>query len=169
VTILSAELPLCARRGQCNDVAVDEAIGAASTPAAEGMTSSERLVKMLGQRAPLEWYRFAGGTDAEGTSIPPLIVWRYKEPAPEIEERVRTVVSAFSGQVEWVLDWHDRERLGGRNWFLVPRKVLDVQHERSLTTDTAAMRTLMNEDQHFCTAAVSDLECLVEDLGAALG
>jgi hypothetical protein len=123
----------------------------------------DQFVKMLQRRTAMEWYRFSGGTGDNGRFVPPLIVWRYKEPVPELEERLSGTIEKYHGRVDWFFG------RPGRNWVLAPRRVLDVQRERSLPTDRAAIKLLMAEDQPFCELAVQDFLQLMDWVDSELG
>lgn len=119
------------------------------------------FIKMLEHQGSLEWYRVLGGPDEKGRVVPPLIVWRYKA-ASDTEGRVKSAVKSYRGEIDWLIE------RPGRNWVLVPQKVVDTQRQRSLPSDSAAIRVLVDEDQTFCVAALEDFGKLLKHVANSL-
>ena len=123
---------------------------------------TEAFIAMLAEHARLEWYRFLGGPQEDGTVLAPLVVWRFQSPEPSLEGAIRDATSGFDSQVGWHCERH------GRNWVLAPQRVLDAQRDRDLATDTAALSLLANDDPQFSGEAYREMRALTKHVSAAL-
>jgi hypothetical protein len=128
------------------------------------MTSpATRFIALLQTHVELAWFRIAGPLGDGQPPVPPLVVWRYQRPQPALEGAIRKVVSNFQGRVSWLYEQQ------GRNWVLIPSRVAQVQQDRALPTDAAAIRVLSHEDPQFCSSAQSDLADLADEVAAIIG
>lgn len=59
----------------------------------------------------IEWARCVGGDDPLRA---PFIVWRFKNPIQDTEERIVDAVKTYSGATEWTI------KKGPRNWVIEP-------------------------------------------------
>ncbi len=50
-------------------------------------------------------------------TVPPLVVWRYVNPTPQLAKRLTSVIGSFQGNVEWMF------LSKGENWSLCPALV----------------------------------------------
>lgn len=117
-----------------------------------------RFVQIVHAWLEVEWHRFTGGYRDDGKAVPPLIAWRYVDPAEPKSDLIRDAINRTFLQVDW--DYHKV----GRNWVLVPRRVLEEQSARSLPTDVAAIDVLVEEDQKFCRSAMDDFSRMLLNL-----
>jgi hypothetical protein len=53
---------------------------------------------------------------------------------------------------------------GGRNWVLAPERVLDEQLSRALSTDTATIGELAQDDQELSRSALEEFYGIIADL-----
>ena len=122
--------------------------------------TAERLIAALEGQTVVDWYRFAERSTYNGRLSPPLVVWRYKRSQPDLERALANIVATYKGRVPWVYERSER------NWVLMPKKIAEIQRERTLPTDSAAMRTLSEEEPEFCRIARLDLDELVDRIEA---
>ncbi len=115
--------------------------------------ATERLIVLLGRHADLEWFKYTA--EDQLADILPRVVWRFKLPAPGLEELIGDAIRDYVSQVQWL---HEKQ---GRNWVLMPARLQAFQTSRSIATDAAAMRVLCNEDPSFCREAWEDFARLV--------
>jgi hypothetical protein len=125
-------------------------------------TPSARFIQALQQAAELEWYRYTDKATGRLQFVPPLLVWRYRKDEPRLDEALQTTVDSFRGRVKWLFE------LQGRNWVLAPDRLIQLQQERRLPTDSVAVRTLAEEDPSFSEAALMDLDEITNRLLSTL-
>ena len=125
---------------------------------------ARQLIDSLQSRGDLAWYRYAGGFSDDGRATAPVVIWRFAGQTPGgLEESLSKITSSESRLVRWNFGFH------GRNWVLLPSRVLEIQKNRDLPTDMAAVGALAEEDQSFCVASVHDFEAIVGEFVNAGG
>jgi hypothetical protein len=122
----------------------------------------EKFVALLAQSGELEWYRYLGGATEDGRGIPPLVVWRFAQRDQRFEQKLLRAVGSFHGAVAWSCE------RPGRNWVLTPTRVLELQQDLSLASDTAALTEISRVDPKFSLVALRDLRALTDHVAAAL-
>lgn len=80
------------------------------------------IIAALAKFGEIEWCSCNMGDSLfadypELSSFPPVIVWRYKTPSPQVAEKLSTVIASFHGITQWSLN---TER---KNWVLCPSRV----------------------------------------------
>ena len=94
----------------------------------------------------------------EDLKHPPVIVWRYKEPNPKIEQAIVDAVNSFPGSVDWEI------RFSGRNWIIAPRRVREFRETRDFRIDVEALRVLADEEPKLGEMANKDIPRLAEHI-----
>lgn len=114
------------------------------------------FVSRLKQYGDLEWYRHAGGVGDDGTSTPPLVVWRFAEPRPaRVAELLHEAAFANHREIDWLFD------TTRRNWVLVPSRVMAEKERHGMATEAQAADLLVRTDSEFCRRSVRDFERII--------
>ncbi|CAM4518142.1 hypothetical protein NONI108955_40925 [Nocardia ninae] len=126
--------------------------------------NSRDFIARLQPYGDLEWYRHAGGTRDDGSSVPPLVVWRFAEPRPvEFAEQLRKIIDSDHRDIDWLFD------TTRRNWVLVPERVMAEKEHHRFATEAQASDFLERQDREFCERAVKDFDRIIGELDELLG
>ncbi|MCX0274642.1 hypothetical protein NLM24_28925 [Nocardia zapadnayensis] len=122
------------------------------------------MIKLLKNFGNVEWYRHAGGLNDDGTSRPPLVVWRFSEPRPmDFKDKLHGIVEADDREIDWLFD------TSRRNWVLVPSRVMEEKNRHGFAVEAQAVSLLEREDPEFCQRSVSDFERILRALDQLAG
>ncbi|GAA4039156.1 hypothetical protein [Streptomyces shaanxiensis] len=86
--------------------------------------------------------------------------WRYQLPREGVAQLIEDVVRELQTQVEWTLD---RTR---RNWVLLPSRILIEAQGLEDPAFANVVHSINVHDQEFCSAALTDLELIIQRLQA---
>jgi hypothetical protein len=85
-------------------------------------------------------------------TLPPMAVWRFREPSPAVEIAMREAVTQFHGKIAWELD-NQRD-----TWILYPKKVQEITKAKKLAGLLAGLNVLMAEEPEFGILANEEFE-----------
>jgi hypothetical protein len=85
----------------------------------------------------------------EDWNYPPEVVWRYKEKDERRDQLISEAVETFNGKVQWIITFRDRERLGGRNWSIMPKRFKEFLNELENTQDIIESTGTLSVDGAF--------------------
>ncbi|WP_433576766.1 hypothetical protein [Nocardia brasiliensis] len=121
--------------------------------------NSRDFITRLRSYGDLEWYRHAGGVRDDGSSAPPVVVWRFADPRPiGFAEQLRAIVDSESRSVDWLFD------TTRRNWVLVPKRVMVEKEEHRFATEAQAVEFLERQDEEFCEQSAKDFDRIIGKL-----
>lgn len=121
------------------------------------------VLSKLGQLSQAGSHPVTGFRGQSQLNTIPLMVWRFKEPNPKIEEMIVAAVQSFRGNVEWELEpYKDQFRFG--NWSLTPKRLRQFEEEYNLKNYLEARAVLEKEEPEFGVQANYDVPSLAEHI-----
>jgi len=96
-------------------------------------------------------------------SCPPIVVWRYEEPSPELASMVLRMVKSFQGRMTWAVS------TDGQAWSLMPARVRELADSQKGLGTYGAAGKLTEIDPDFGKRANEELILLAEHIRCHLG
>jgi hypothetical protein len=126
-------------------------------------TLSRAIVDVFEAAGELEWARFGGAlSDGSQLESPPLVVWRFKKPKEDVENKIVDAVNSFQGNVKWTIYF------GGKNWVLEPERVKQFLEAGNYRIDVDGFVDIGKLEPELVRAANHDLLALAEHIRLAL-
>lgn len=120
-----------------------------------------RIIDTLERLGDIEWYAIRpGGIGADANQrfdMPPVITFRYRFGNERPYQRLRELISAYGGDVAWVITGENKKNLS-----LMPERVRQMGLHGKGTLD--AMLKMVETDPAFVQLAVQDFNRLLKYL-----
>lgn len=129
------------------------------------------LLNVLYEISPLAWrkyqqrypnmWRNGSFEKIDRSAYPPYIAFRFEIENESVINRLRDLISSFSGRVIWMLDQHRRDGLPGTNWTIQPFRLKEVSGQAAKLGVMPNVYLAEYEPQ-FGALAYKDLEDLTQ-------
>lgn len=103
------------------------------------MANGNELLNLLEEYAELEWRKYETRNPTftirniikteDRSSHPPFTSFRLKNDDGKLIQCLDEAIREYSGEIEWVLERHDRTPLKGTNWCVCPKVMLDTKEK----------------------------------------
>jgi hypothetical protein len=134
----------------------------------EELAKGGELCDVIERISPIEWrkyqsrtlnidFRKGGGIHEDRTKYPPYTSFRFVVEDQNLVLKLKLVIESYKGRLEWVMNYHDRIALPGRNWVIQPRFVGEVKSEVGIDSQVVLDRYIAEHYPNFGPVAYADL------------
>jgi hypothetical protein len=122
------------------------------------------IMAVLGLLGEFEWAMRRPAVEASGEELayPPIIVWRYREPAKEKADKLQGFIDTFRGKLAWQFS------CTRRNWGLMPASLEEYTAAHELAGILEAAEELTVTEPDFGKRANAELASLADHIHKGL-